>query len=260
MARRLALALLLFVAGAACGGEPAASPSPPLVTTSLTPNPSTTSPASSPSASSPTPSLAGEVRLPPDAPRTLDEDVDARDLTLDTLAPPGARIGSSWRGDVLTPSSNATAQAAAFSWSRGDAFEAETGVEIWERSDTTSGAPWRVVFAFTDQAHSGVLGVRFETGDVTGDRSPDLLSFEDLGGSGACGIWRVIAATVGSYLEIYRAQTCDTEIRIADGDLLRRAAVYEAGDAHCCPSAFRITRLHWNGEAWQIADRSTEPA
>ena len=53
-------------------------------------------------------------------------------------------------------------------------------------SDSEDGT-WRAVYAFTDPARSGVFGIRVDTGDLTGDAIADLLSFEDLGGSGACG-------------------------------------------------------------------------
>jgi hypothetical protein len=262
MAARLALALLFALTATACGGEPAPTSStsrPVTVTTTATtstPGP----PATETPAETATPGAPGRVRLPADAPRTFDGFVDAADLRLASLAPPGASVGSGWRGTVLTSSGNATTQVVVFSWSRGDALDPESGLEVWERRDTTAEPPWRVAFAFTDAPGSGVLGIRFETGDLTGDRSMDVLSFEDIGGSGACGTWRVVAMNVASYREVYRDETCDTDVRITGGDLLMRAAVYRAGDAHCCPSAYRITRQHWDGEAWTVADRSTEPA
>jgi hypothetical protein len=261
VARRLALAVALAVAAVACGAEPAPTPSSaPPDATSTPPPASTSSPTSTPSSATPTPPASGDVDLPPDAPQTFDDAVEANGLPLERLAPPGARIGSSWRGAVLTPSGSGTTEAVAFSWSRGEATAPETGLQVWERWETNAGAPWRVAFAFTDRADRGVFGVRFETGDLTRDRSPDVLSFEDMGGSGGCGIWRVVSMNVGAVVEIYRKQTCDTDVRMAEGDLEVRAAVFEPGDAHCCPSAYRITRLRWTGGGWEVADRVTEPA
>jgi hypothetical protein len=127
---------------------------------------------------------------------------------------------------------------------------------VWQRVDDAA-RPWTVAFAFTDPPSEGVFGVRFESGDLTGDRSPDLLTFEDLGGSGGCGIWRVIGMQAGSYAEIYRTQTCDTDVRISSGNLAIRRAVYQPGDAHCCPSAYRITTLGWDGARWRVLDRET---
>jgi hypothetical protein len=257
-ARSLAAATVLLLA-AACGGEPPAT------------GPSTGSPptgsaaATSPSrAAEPTPSIssstgpAGPIDLPADTPRTFDSRVDAEDLPVRDLLPPGAEAGASWTGAVSSAAGGTGVLVV--SWSRSDAEAPEVGLEIWERSVTTAAAAWRVVYAFTDRAGTGVYGVRFEVGDLTADRSPDVLSFEDMDGSGGCGVWRVVEMSAGSYAERYRKQTCDTTVRIVDGDLRVRAAVFGPGDAHCCPSAFRTTTLRWNGSAWDVVDRSREPA
>jgi hypothetical protein len=60
--------------------------------------------------------------------------------------------------------------------------------------------------------------------------------------------------------QIWNRTTCDTQVRPADGDLVVREAVFETGDAHCCPSAFRTTTLRWNGETWDVVSRETTPA
>jgi hypothetical protein len=200
------------------------------------------------------------TELPEDAPTALGSNVDANDLPLEELVPPGANVGATWVGSITPKNGHGSIAAAVVSWSRGGLSSAESGLEIWEHVDTTAADPWRVAYAFTDAAESDVLGVRFETGDVTGDRSPDVLSFEDVGGSGACGTWRVIRMNVGAESEIWRRRTCDTAVRIVGGALDVRSAVYAPGDAHCCPSAFRSATLRWNGATWAVVERSTEPA
>ena len=67
-------------------------------------------------------------------------------------------------------------------------------------------------------AAHGVLGISMEPGDLTGDGIVDLLTNEHTGGSGACGRWRVIASEPGVATEIFRRDTCDTDIAIAAGD------------------------------------------
>jgi hypothetical protein len=104
-----------------------------------------------------------------------------------------------------------------------------------------------------------VFGIRVDAGDLTGDAIPDLLSFEDVGGSGACGTYRVIASTVGDASEIFRRATCDTEIAISKGDLRVREAVFEPDDPHCCPSAFRTSVLRWNGATWEEVSSEVVP-
>jgi hypothetical protein len=149
----------------------------------------------------------------------------------------------------------------AFAWARGsDPFATQSGFEVWTRTRRAE-PPWQVVYAFTDEPSSGVLGVRAEAfADVTGDGVPDALTFEDLGGSGACGVWRVVRMGRGDATEIYAKQTCDAQMRILGRELQIRASVYRPGDAHCCPSAYRTTTLRWSGEGWDVVDRSTTPA
>jgi hypothetical protein len=258
--RRLhATATVVLLSAAACGG--AGSASSAASGSSSAPATTTTSPAGTgaPVSSEP-PASGGAIELPEDAPIAFDSNVDANDLPFEDLVPPGANVGATWVGSITTTNAHESTSAAVVAWSRGDLSSAESGLEIWERFDTTVGDRWRVAYAFTDPAGSDVLGVRFETGDVTGDRSPDVLSFEDVGGSGACGIWRVIRMNVGAEAEIWRRRTCDTVVRIVDGALDVRAAVYAPEDAHCCPSAFRSAKLRWNGAAWDVVERSTEPA
>ena len=79
--------------------------------------------------------------------------------------------------------------------------------------------------------------------------SNDALTFEDTDGSGACGTWRVVSPTEGAVTELFRQQTCDTQIINSAGTLKIRQAVFAPGDAHCCPSSFHVTILRWNGQA-----------
>ncbi len=121
-------------------------------------------------------------------------------------------------------------------------------------------AGWRAVYAFTDRPSAGVLGIRVVPADLTGDGVDDLLTEEQRGGSGACATWRVIASAAGGAAEIYRREGCDTEISAVDGALEIREAVFEPGDPHCCPTAYRTTVLEWDGQAWAEVSTEVEPA
>jgi hypothetical protein len=259
MARTLLVVAAAALVLAGCGGEPPpARPSSASVTPPPSPTPSVSSePTGTQSpTSSPSPSLEPDedVRLPPNAPTAFDEAVGAADLTPGRLAPRGARIGSAWRSP-----DGAAVQALAFAWSRGaDPLASESGFEVWTRFETAPA--WRVVYAFTDRASAGVLGVTFEDGDLTDDGVPDALTFESTGGSGGCGTWRVVEIRPGDASEIWSRQTCDTQVRILGGDLAVREAVFAPGDAHCCPSAYRTTTLRWTGDRWKIASRRTRAA
>jgi hypothetical protein len=254
-ARWLALAALLPFGLAACGGQPVAAPSggPPATTaapTSAT-SPTPISQTLSPSAA---PSLDADIRLPPGAPTTFNQDVAPPGVPIAALAPTGATVSSSW-----TTPADAGVDAVMFAWtSGGDPVRSGSGFEVWIRS--VAMPPWHVVYAFSDAPSSGVLGVRFENGDLTGDDIPDAVTFEDIGGSGACGTWRVVRLDATGAAELLSKQTCDTDVRIVNGELRMRAAVYASGDAHCCPSAYRTTTLRWSGEGWDVVGRTITAA
>lgn len=164
----------------------------------------------------------------------------------DALVPPAARATTSW---YLSPPADPLALVGV-AWGRGaDPFAQEHGFVVWERFDGQTPA-WRAVYAFTDEPPSGVLGIRLSTGDLTADGTPDALTFEDMGGSGGCGTWRVISPTAGAASQIFRRQTCDTEVTNSSGTLKIREAVFAPGDSHCCPSSYRIAILRWDGRRW----------
>jgi hypothetical protein len=195
------------------------------------------------------------LQLPPDAPTTFDADSAPADLPLDQLVPPGAEVDSTW---VLNPPDDPVQQLGVV-WSRGeDPLFRERGFELWRPFPESP--TWRVVYAFTDPLAMGVLGIRTTSADLTRDDVPDLLTFEDTGGSGACGTWRVVATGDVSATEVYRRQTCDADLAVVGGHLELSEAVFEPGDSHCCPSAFRTTTLEWNGERFVRTNVSESPA
>jgi hypothetical protein len=252
--RRLTVVFILAAALASCDESgttttPTAPPSP-----SATTGPSETATPQPTLTTSPEPS-ASPRPIPPAWAAPIDDDLDPDELPDDALVPPGAE-----QTDRLTlPAASGIPDGVAVAYVLGaDPFAAEHGFALWQRFEEAPA--WSVVLAFVDPPRKGILGIRLETGDLTGDGHPDVLAFEDRGGTGACGTWRVIAPAPGAAAEVFRQTTCDTQIRIA-GDVLEvREAVYEPGDPHCCPSAFRLSTLRWNGSRFrQIASR-IEPA
>jgi hypothetical protein len=186
--------------------------------------------------------------------------IDPRDTTeisageLGPLVPPGASIGM--REVQATPLD--PLDQIVLTWNRGDdPFGGEWGLVIWH--PTADG--WRAVYGFTDAPRKGVLGVALRgSDDVTGDGLPELLTLEEQGGSGSCGTWRVISPSAAGADELLRSSTCDTELRLTDGTLQRREAVFAPGDPHCCPSAYRTTTYEWDGSRFRRTSSSTEPA
>jgi hypothetical protein len=213
-----------------------------------TPSPAPTEPSSP----SPGPAEDPDVRLPQGMPAIVDDADDlaliaSRDLT--PLVPSGASYAS--RFALRDP-----IEQIVLTWFDGSLLRRRNGLIVWQRSEDES---WRAVYAFTDPGRLGVFGIRVEASEVTGDAIPDVLSFEDVGGSGACGTYRVIASTVGDASEIFRRDVCDTQIAISGGDLRIREAVFHGGDPHCCPSAFRESTLRWSGTSWDEVSSEVVP-
>ena len=243
--RRLPLLLALAHLGSCTRGGPAGPTGAPSPT-------GTPSPAASPS---PSPSPTPAFDLPAGAPTAFDRDLPATEVPIAPLIPEGARSEG-----VVYLAADGEPRLIVALWSRGeDPFARMLGLVVWAPFEEPP--PWRVVYAFTDRPREQVLGIRPQTGDVTGDRREDLLTFEDAGGSGACGVWRVIAQTDDGAEEILHRETCDTTIDVTDeGTLLVREAVFAPDDPHCCPSAVRLTTLAWTGARWRVVERTVEPA
>ena len=223
--RVLAVVLALMVS--ACSGTaPAPSPTP---TTAPTSPP--TSPPSSPSPS-PTASPTSTPRpTPPQWAKPIVEPLAPNDIPTSRLVPTGAQAGDR----QTVPASGEVLDQIVVTWSEGSGpFQQAHGLAIWQRFPDAPA--WSVVYSFVDEIAAGVLGIRVELGDLTGDGHEDVLSFESLGGSGACGVWRVIAAQGEVTAEIYKQQTCDTQVEIDAGTLVVTESVYAPGDSHCCPS------------------------
>jgi hypothetical protein len=250
--RRLATLSILLVFTTSCGVESAPLPSP-----SRTVEPTATSPSPTlTTTATPSPTPSAFVDVPVDAPTTYARRQAADKVPIGDLVPVGAEVTMAWR---LPPTVVGLVPQIALAWTRGvDPFSSEHGFELWQLF--LDGPHWRVVYAFTDPPSEAVLGVRFEVGDVTGDAIPDALTFEDKGGSGGCGVWRVVQSGAGFATPIFHRSTCDTEIELASGTLRIRAAVYEPGDSHCCPSRFRTTTIRWDGSGWTVVDRVVTPA
>jgi hypothetical protein len=248
------LLIVVALALAACDGDggsvaqPTAAPTP-----SASPSPS---PIGSPSVA-PTPSAnpTPEPRpIPPAWAAPIDDDLDASDLRDEELVPPGAQLTDR----VTLPAAGDAPDQVAVAYVIGeDPFAAEHGFAVWQRFEDRP--HWSVVLAFLDAATKGVLGIRVDAGDATGDGHDDVLTFEETGGSGACGTWRLITADANDTRQVLRRRTCDAEFVISPGALELRMAVYEPDDAHCCPSAFRYATFEWNGEVFERTDVVVEP-
>lgn len=249
--QRAIWATALVVLATACSGESVSLPS---VATSVSPagsSPSTSSPGEGPSPSS----SVEPVGLPDGTPPSFAQDVDAADLPADELVPDGTMPTDMW--PAISPSGSQFALIA-FATPSDDPFRQARGFVVWRRF--ADAPPWRAVYGLSDPADAGVLAIRALIGDATGDGSPDAITFEDTGGSGACGTWRVLDLAANA--QVFKRKTCDTTIDLSSDPvgLVVREAVFDQGDAHCCPSATKISILTFDeASGWSVFSTTEQP-
>ncbi|HEV8565406.1 MAG TPA: hypothetical protein VGR41_10865 [Actinomycetota bacterium] len=145
-------------------------------------------------------------------------------------------------------------------YARGDdPFAREQGFVIWRRFDRSP--HWHATYGFRDPANAGVLGIQVHIGEATGDDMPDALTFESVGGTGNCGAWRLVQLDAAIDTQVEPPNTCDSQVEFSEDPvgLTLTEAVFKAGDAHCCPSRYRISQLEWNGEEFEVTSRETQP-
>jgi len=253
MRRSLAVVVLLVVLNA-CGGQsvPTGSPtSPPESASPSSPSPSASpvspaSPTTSPSAT------ASPIVLPPGVPASYAPDDEPGDVPVAALIPKTADVtGTEFprfpqgTGIVVT-------------YVRGsDPFAAEHGFVVWRRYGHSP--HWRATFGFRDPASAGVLGIQVMLGEATGDDLPDALTFESVGGTGNCGGWRLVQLGLALDEQVEPLNSCDAQVEFSTDPvgLLLTESVFKPGDAHCCPSKYRVSQLEWDGEAFAVTSRET---
>ncbi|MBI3647200.1 MAG: hypothetical protein HY240_00320 [Actinobacteria bacterium] len=252
--------LLLLVVSAGCGGgSPAAvSTIPPIPPSPSSPTSSSASvsPTHNPSPQpvSPTPA---PVVLPRGVPASYAPDDEPGDVPPSALVPRDATVTGTWF--ARSPSGSDTAILVTYARG-GDPFAREQGFVVWRRFPTRP--HWRATFGFSDPARVGVLAIRVDVGDATGDGLPDALTFESIGGTGDCGAWRLIQIASATAVQVEPPGTCDVTVEISTDPvgLLLTKAIFRPGDAHCCPSAFRTIQLEWNGEGFDVTKKRVSPA
>lgn len=267
MRRTLAILALAAITAGCRGGGTEAAPSAPSPTVAPSPTPSSPTPSSRPSrtrSASPTPTpttppspTSGPPSLPPGVPAGYGPDDPAGDVPAAALVPRQSTVAGTWFARL--PDRGGTA--IVVTYARGsDPFRQEHGLVVWRRFSRTP--HWRATYGFADQPRQGVLGIQVEVGDATADGAPDVLAFESIGGTGNCGGWRLIQPIDATAVSVLPARTCDTSVVISadPAGLTVTKAVFGPGDAHCCPSAFRITQLGWNGSGFDVTDRHVSPA
>jgi hypothetical protein len=250
--RRAIWVTALMVLATGCSGGSVTTPPVP---SSGSPTASTPSPGSPSDHPSPSASIE-PVGIPEGTPPSYADDVDVANLPADELVPIGTGSTDVW--PAISPDGTQFALIA-FAAPSDDPLRQARGLLVWRRFDDAP--PWRAVFGLSDPADAGVLAVHALIGDATGDGSPDAITFEDTGGSGACGTWRVLDLVANA--GVFTKQACDTTIDLSSDPvgLLVRKAVFAPGDAHCCPSSMRISVLAFDeASGWVTSSTTQEPA
>ena len=220
----------------ACGTPPPDAPSP-----STTLGRTTASPVD------PSPSL---TLAPGEMPTTFASDLDPSELPIDRLVPGGADTTGRWFGFT----DDGVVVLVAWVEPGSDPFLLPRGFALWRRH--ASSPHWRVDLVERHDAAEGIHEIAMSTADLTDDGSDDALVFEGIGGSGGCGRWFVI--DLARRMETYRRELCDGRIDAGPAGapgLVVTESVYREGDAHCCPSAKRRTRLAWTGTNWRVTGK-----
>jgi hypothetical protein len=179
-------------------------------------------------------------------PATYRKDVEAGDLPAGSLVPAGADVTET---EYPSPDTVVVPYA-----SGSDPFTQEHGLVVWRRFPGEPD-PWRARFGFRDKPNAGVLGIQLQTADVTGDGQPDVISFENVGGSGVCGTWRVLSLSPEADTQTYARDLCDATVdaNAKPVGIRLTESVFRPGDPHCCPSSTRETVLTWTGARWKVA-------
>ena len=248
MRRAFLVAAILLTA---CSGSSAsaAAPTPSSATTTATGSPTLT-PTSTPST---TPSPSSEpVHLPKGTPGSYRPDDEPGDVPAASLVPADATVTGTWFADARG------GQTILVAFQRGsDPFASEHALLAWRRFGDVP--HWRPVIAVDAPPSAGVLGITVTLGDATGDRSTDALAFESMGGSGACGTWRLLDLALAT--DVWDLESaCDTTVAFTKEPvgLKTTEAVFKAGDSHCCPSKYRISQLEFEGTTMAVTSRTTK--
>ncbi|MGZ4148526.1 MAG: hypothetical protein ACXVQJ_00650 [Actinomycetota bacterium] len=211
---------------------------------------STTTATSAPVSATPSPSVSAIY------PPGFDEDVAAANVPAAALIPLQTTAIGTWYADT------SAGQAIVVGWEAAsqDPFRTTRGFVVW-RHFADGGSPWRPVYGAEYPPKTGVLSIHATIADVTGDGETDVLVDAVSGITANCGEYTAVDLVSGRPL--FTRHVCDATIEpsASPSGLTVSTAVYAPGDAHCCPSATRVTVLTLGADGvWTKASRSTVPA
>ena len=161
-------------------------------------------------------------------------------LTTPSLAPRGAMV-------VEDRSLGGIPEQRVVTWRLGgrpeDPSSSLYGVTIWQAGRAL----------YSHRARRGAVGLHVETGHLANDTRADILVFDDLDGSGGCGIYRVLKTRRNSVRQVHARQLCEDQgsIHLGSDGLhvalgVQRDEKY-ALQAHCCYRFVRRSLKQWIG-------------
>jgi hypothetical protein len=249
-------ALVVVLAGCGGGTQPPRTPLPTIRSPHAPSVASSSSFPSSPATDTGTPSAPAGSSVAAIYPPGFDEDVTAANVPPAALIPLRTTVIGTWYADT------SAGQAIVVGWeARGqDPFRTTRGFVAWRHFDD-GGSPWRPVYGAEYRPKSGVQSIHATIADVTGDGEPDALVQALSGITANCGEYTVV--DLAAARPVFARHVCDAAIEPSTSPpgLRVSKAVYAPGDAHCCPSATRVTVLTLGADgSWTKASSSTVPA
>ena len=133
------------------------------------------------------------------------------------------------------------------------------GLAIWQRLGRRP--TWRRVYSRVVPVY-GVNRMTVQKGDVTGDRHPDLLLFEDTGGSAGCGVYRLLATVRGRITQLLVRRACvdDAAVVLHGGALVMYDGIVRdpktLWQIHCCWKVWQRTVQRWHGPKLSSVERT----
>lgn len=178
-------------------------------------------------------------------------------LPLLELVPSDAEVAHAWfvRREQIPPQ-------VVVAWQRRSILDSDldtSGLAIWQR--LPQAASWRRVYSLPLPLQR-VDGVNVLTGDVNGDRHPDVLLFEDMGGSAGCGLYRLFATVRGQITQLFVRRACydNAILALRGGALVMYDGIvkdaHTLGYIHCCWSVWLRTVMRWRGSKPVSVERS----
>ena len=200
---------------------------------------------------------------PAPIPDLLEGSTDPRHLVLSDAVPADATVNNAAYVD-------STPKQLVVSWSRahlvanGAALWQRVGIAIWQLN-RGGAAAWHRIYTFENAItnRSGtVQGFDISTGDISGDRRPEVLVFFDSDGSAGTGRYHLLASE-GRLLRqplVMHLSNDQGSISFDHGELVIRQGVdYHGPGIHCCFRRVRTTVVRWNGSRLVTVRRAVGP-